>query len=252
MKASQKLGILRRQSCKFSRSKLENIYFCMIWPTLEYGCVILDNCSAANSLLLESIQWRAAVICTGALRRTESLKLETETGWESLSLRCTKAKLLLYFSFCSGSAPPYLQGNIQFARQPLHYTRSSEISDNFVKCVVEKTCRIDCYNKSFFPDCAARWNTLPSKIKVIDSFSQFKFIFCQHLVGDTIVNSENCSSYSSACYGWIGRLIIQFRLGLSPLRSDLYKFNILDNPFCPACGDSLETLKHYLIEWPSY
>jgi len=115
MRASRKLGIFRRQSCKFLRSKLEKIYLCMIRPALEYGCVIFDNCSAANSLSLEGIQRRVAVICTGALRCTESLKLEKETGWESRSLRGTKAKLLLYFSFCSGNAPLYLQGKIQFA-----------------------------------------------------------------------------------------------------------------------------------------
>jgi len=104
---------------------------------------------------------------------------------------------------------------IQFARQPLRYTRSSEIFDNFVKHVVEKTCRFDRYKKSFFPDCAACWTTLPLKIRVIASFSQFKFILCQHLLSDTIANSESFYSYSSLCYGWIGRLITQFRLGLT-------------------------------------
>jgi len=49
-----------------------------------------------------------------------------------------------------------------------------------------------------------------------------------------------------------GRLITQFRLGLSPLRNELFCYNIIDNPFCPACGECLETLSHYLFECPSY
>jgi len=72
----------------------------------------------------------------------------------------------------------YLQGKIQFGWQPMRYTsRSSEISDNFVKRVVEKACRIDCYKKSFFPDCAARWNTLQSKIRVIFHFLSLNSYF---------------------------------------------------------------------------
>ena len=48
-----------------------------------------------------------------------------------------------------------------------------------------------------------------------------------------------------------GSIITQFRLGLSPLRNDLFKYNIIDNPFCPAYEDSFETLQHYFIECTS-
>jgi len=36
------------------------------------------------------------------------------------------------------------------------------------------------------------------------------------------------------------------------LRSDLFKYNVIDNPFCPACGNSFETLQHYFIECATY
>ena len=81
---------------------------------------------------------------------------------------------------------------------------------------------------------------------------KYKRMLSQHLINDAHVNSENCFCYSKICYGWKGRLITQFQLGLSPLRNDLFRYNIIDNPFCPACGDCLETLKHYLIKCTAY
>ncbi len=241
-RALQKIGVLRRHRCKFSRSQLEKIYLCMIRPTLEYGNVIFDNCSVSNSLYLESIQRRA----------TESLKLERETGWETLSSRRIKAKLCLFFAFCNVKVPAYLEGRIIFAPEPLRLTRSSTGNG---RRVLEKTCRLVCFRNSFFPDCAARWNTLPQEMRMMNSVSQFKFYLSRHvsnMTNPSLINDYNCSCYSNVCFGRTGHLITQFRLGLSPLRSDLFKYNITDNPFCPACGVATETLKHYFFECSAY
>ena len=58
--------------------------------------------------------------------------------------------------------------------------------------------------------------------------------------------------YSKILKGHTGRLVTQFRLGLSPLRNELFTYSITDNPFCPSCGESLETLSHFLFECPLY
>ena len=58
--------------------------------------------------------------------------------------------------------------------------------------------------------------------------------------------------YSKIVKGHTGRLITQFRLGLSPLRYELFTYNITDNPFCPSCGESLECLLHFLFECSCY
>jgi len=57
-------------------------------------------------------------------------------------------------------------------------------------------------------------------------------------------------AYSKVCYGSFGILVTQFRLGLSLLRFELYIYTINDNLFCPACGDSLETV--VLFFWNTY
>jgi len=54
------------------------------------------------------------------------------------------------------------------------------------------------------------------------------------------------------CHGRSGRLITQFRLGLSPLHFDLFSHNITDNPFCSVCGDGLETQIHYFFLCSKY
>ena len=50
-----------------------DIYKSMVCPILEYGSVLIDNyCSTNDSLKLQQCQHTAALICTGAMRRTES------------------------------------------------------------------------------------------------------------------------------------------------------------------------------------
>ena len=48
--------------------------------------------------------------------------------------------------------------------------------------------------------------------------------------------------------GFLGKIFTQIKLNLSPLKSQLFKYNLTDNPFCPSCGDSVETPIHYFIE----
>jgi len=50
----------------------------------------------------------------------------------------------------------------------------------------------------------------------------------------------------------MGRIVTQFRFGLSPLRFDLFSHNISDNLFCPSCGNFLKTIHHFLFECVSY
>ena len=51
---------------------------------------------------------------------------------------------------------------------------------------------------------------------------------------------------------WFGRILTQIKLKLSPLRSHLFNYNLTDNPFCPACKDSIETPSHFFTECIAY
>ena len=40
---------------------------------------------------------------------------------------------------------------------------------------------------------------------------------------------------------FFGKLLTQIKLKLSPLNAQLFEYNLTENPFCAACGDSIET-----------
>ena len=79
-KAKQRIGAMYRQSQKMSRLQIETLYLSTIRPILEYGSALFANCSIRDCELIESVQRRAAVLSTGAIRRTETVKLMAEVG----------------------------------------------------------------------------------------------------------------------------------------------------------------------------
>jgi hypothetical protein len=52
--------------------------------------------------------------------------------------------------------------------------------------------------------------------------------------------------------GLLTTKLIQIHLGLSPLRENLFKYNISDNPFCPVCFVAVESTFHFFGECPIY
>jgi ribonuclease HI len=46
--------------------------------------------------------------------------------------------------------------------------------------------------------------------------------------------------------------LAQLRIGHIPLNSYLYKFKLVDNRRCPACGAAAESIHHFLITCPTY
>ena len=52
--------------------------------------------------------------------------------------------------------------------------------------------------------------------------------------------------------GFFGSFLTQVKLNLSPLRAHLFKYNIIDNPFCPSCGDEIETAEHFFLDCKIY
>ena len=87
-----------------SRSQIETLYCSSIRPILEYGSVLFDNCSIKDSKLIEAVQRRAAVLSTGAIRRTETLRLMSETGWDPLETRRARAKMACFYKIVKGGS----------------------------------------------------------------------------------------------------------------------------------------------------
>ena len=120
----------------------------MIRPILEYGAAVIGNCSLNDSLKLESCQRYASLVCTGAMRRTETSKLMHELRWESLSSRRKYFKMLHFFKINSKFSPQYLINCMPQKVNANYRLRNTSISH-----FIPFQCRIESYKKSFFPSC---------------------------------------------------------------------------------------------------
>ena len=93
--ANFNLLILAKLKYLLDRTSLQNIYFSYIRPIIEYGNVLLSNCSKELNHNLESLQLEAARIITGGVKGTHHNQLYAETGWQTLEKRRENAQVIL-------------------------------------------------------------------------------------------------------------------------------------------------------------
>ena len=96
-KAVKRLNLLRMLKYKLNRKSLVIIYNAWIRPVLEYGDIVLDNCSIKDSQILEDLQVETARIITGLGHNSSRSKLYDELGWDLLNTRRMIHKLILLY-----------------------------------------------------------------------------------------------------------------------------------------------------------
>ena len=99
---------MRKLKFKLDRRALEIIYFTFIRPILEYACVIFDNCTQYELNDIEKVQLEAARIVSGTTKLVSLALLYEELGWEQLSSRRRKYKLVLFYKMQNGLCRAYL------------------------------------------------------------------------------------------------------------------------------------------------
>ncbi len=106
-KASKKLNIIWKLSRELPRYATENIYKSdPSWNTDAW--YIYTSCTRYQSKIMESVQRRAAVACTGAFNRTSTERLLEELGWSSLECRRKYYSLLQVYKMANRLCPDYL------------------------------------------------------------------------------------------------------------------------------------------------
>ena len=80
-RSSQRVNILKHLKFLLGRNTLIHLYKTMIRPIPEYGCMVFDNCSSSDCISIDSVQYEAARVCTGALWNTNKLKLLEDVGF---------------------------------------------------------------------------------------------------------------------------------------------------------------------------
>ena len=242
-KVSKKIGLLYKNRKNFSRLILVKLFNTTVVPTIEYGSVLYDSMSMSQSCKIEKLLRRGALICTGAIARTETSKLLSDLGWQSLKLRRLKAKLLLLFKVVNNIAPAYLVEDfcsiqINISKRLTRSSLNFEIKPPFCR-----TCK---YKLSFFPSSIKAWNSLSPLVRIQDSVGKFKKYLNSKFVVDQVFFNYNLFSEPYS------KILTQFRLGLSSLQGELFTYNLVDNPFCKFCLDKIESIEHFLLDCPAF
>ena len=107
-KAWQRINVMRRLKFQLDRKSLQTVCFSFVRPIIEYADTVWNNCTQYKSNELEKIQNEAAHIVTGATRLSSIQSLLTETGWETLSARRNKHKLVMFYKMKNNLCPNYL------------------------------------------------------------------------------------------------------------------------------------------------
>jgi hypothetical protein len=241
-KANNKLHTFWRIKSFTSRKTLSLLYITYVRPILEYGCAVFDNCTAFESNMLENVQRKFALLCTGAYRHTSNNKLMQELGWETLQTRRKYHKLCLFYKIHNRLTPTYLNDLLPPMISQIHNYNTRQ-SDKYYSSRTRTTAM----QTSYFNHSARSWDALPSAITESESLSIFK----SRLKRNLFINIPN-KLYSH----FIDKEQIQLarlRMGLSALNYHRFTYNFIDSPKCTRCNtNSDETLIHFFLECPSY
>ena len=97
-KINKTFGLLRKLQNLLPRTALITIYKTSVRPHLDYGDILYDQAfNLSFQQKLESIQYRACLAITGAIRGTSGEKIYQELGLESLQLRRWYRKLSMFY-----------------------------------------------------------------------------------------------------------------------------------------------------------
>ena len=122
---------------------------------MKYGDVTWNNCYDCDAVLLDSVQYEAAKLVTGAIKGTSSTGLYKEHAWESLSSRRKLHLLSQFYKIVKNLAPYYLNELLpKLYSERTHYCLRS--SENFAQF----SFRISRFQKSFFASAINGWNSL--------------------------------------------------------------------------------------------
>jgi hypothetical protein len=222
-KANKGIALLKFLSRYTNRSVLDQLYKMYVRPHLDYGDVIYHEQLLNSMILLESVQYQAALVVSGCWQGTSRDKVYQELGWESLKDRRHYRRLVYYYKILNNLTPAYLRDCI------------TDVPVNITKR----------FSNSFFPYCHKHWNNLSASIKSSVSLSIFKKALL-----------KTVRPIARPCFNLIDNnglaRLTQLRVGFSDLREHRYRhhFNCL-SPTC-SCGSDVESTRHFLLHCNKY
>ena len=251
-KANKGIGVMKQMKKWVDMRALETVYKLYIRPHLEYGDLVFNSHEIGKSEIfntfqdtdtisfeIESIQYQAARIITGAWDKSNKKELYKLLGWESMQDRRTMRKLVLFHQILNTKNPSYLYDILEKQLNTSQRLINRLEFRNF-KCNNTK------FSKSFFPSTIIDWNNLDVELRSSSSSNILKNRILNKirpkkaLFVDTQDNDRV-------------RYLTMLRLKLSPLKAHKYARNFHDtpDPYCTVCEQEEDT-KHFLLLCKSY
>ena len=208
-------------------------------PHLDYGDILYDQAfNMSFHQKLESIQYRACLAITGAIRGTSREKIYQELGLESLQSRRWYRKLAMFYKIYKNKSPfnlfkVILEKTSSYATKNVAGIPLIKIKRNFFK-------------NTFFPSGIIEWNKLDPTIRNAESFGIFKSNILK-FIRPTPRSFFNCYNHKGI------RLMTRLRLGLSHLLEHKFNYNFQNciNPLC-SCGMDIESTSHFFLHCPLF
>ena len=216
------------------RSSLLTLYKTFIRSRLDYAYIIYDQ--AYNSAFpdkLQSIQYNACLVITGAIRGTSAEKIYQELGPESFKSRRWFRKRCHFYKIFNEKSPSNLFNLIPNFNK-VHNTR---LSYNIPPIKV----RHEYFKNSFFPSAISEWNKLDFNIRSSANLNTFKKKFLNFIrpCADSIFDIRNPFGI---------KLLTRLHLGLSDLHEHKFRHCFQDNlnHLC-ECGKDIESTVHFFL-----
>ena len=223
-KADRHIGIIRKLSAYLPFKTLNQMYKTFVRSQLDYCDVIYHQATkitregqVLTSLMneIERVQYRGALAVTGAWKGSNRSKLYDELGWESLSDRRKKQRLVLLYKIVNNLTPSYLRDKL-----PPLYNPFAAVTSFIYREFRIKTER---FRNTFFPDAIKHWNTVISDFSEMPTLEEFR----SHL--HNLYRPSPKETYGIHDPEGLKHLF-QLRVGLSPLRYHKHRHNFLDTP----------------------
>ena len=145
-KRNKIIGIMKKLSLFLSRKTLLTIYKFFLRLNLDYADIIYDKpFNESFKTKIEMIQYRAALVTTGAIKGTLRDRLDQEIGLESPADRRSSRKIFFLHKIMNGLLPSYLQSYLSHYNYGEYQTRSA--CQNKMKTLSGRT---KAFNSSFY------------------------------------------------------------------------------------------------------
>ena len=161
---------MKKLSLFLSRKTLLTAYKSFVRPNLDYADIIYDKSfNKSFKTKREMVQYRAALVITGAIKGTSRDRLYQEIGLESPVDRRWSRKLFFFHKIVNGLFPSYLQSSLNHYNYGEYQTRSA--CQNKIKTLSRRT---KAFNSSFYPYSIKQWCAFSEEIRNIVSVNKFK------------------------------------------------------------------------------